>query len=101
MSVGFLFHMFLHVAVPVAVAWLFFRQDFRWAVLIMVAANLIDLDHLLADPIVDSDRCSVGFHLLHQYWLIPVYVLLALIPKARLIGLGLVIHIGLDYIDCF
>lgn len=100
MSLSFLFHMFLHVAVPVAVAWLFFRQDFRRAALIMVAANLIDIDHLLADPIVDPNRCSVGFHLLHQYWIIPVYVLLALIPKTRLIGLGLVIHIVLDYIDC-
>lgn len=92
--------MFLHVAVPVAVAWLFFRQEFKRATLLMVAANLIDIDHLLADPILDPDRCSVGFHLLHQYWEIPIYVLLTLVPKTRLIGIGLVIHIVLDYIDC-
>ncbi|WP_225986685.1 DUF6122 family protein [Rufibacter sp. LB8] len=62
---------------------------------------LIDLDHLLADPIVDPNRCSVGFHLLQQYWLVPVYVVLAIVPKTRLIGLGLVIHILLDWLDCY
>lgn len=101
MTLGFAFHMFLHVAVPVAVAWLFFRSRFKQAALIMLATNLVDLDHLLADPIVDPDRCSIGYHLLHQYWAIGVYVVLTFIPKTRLIGLGLVIHMVLDYIDCF
>lgn len=66
----------------------------------MAAAILIDLDHLFADPIVDPDRCSVGFHYLHSYWITGVYLLLAIIPKTRLIGLGLVIHIVLDGLSC-
>ncbi|GAB3530078.1 hypothetical protein GCM10027443_10220 [Pontibacter brevis] len=96
----FLLHMFLHVAVPLLVAVLFFRKDFRHASLVMLAGILIDVDHLWASPMVDPDRCSVGYHLLHSYWLIPVYVALALYPKTRLVGLGLVIHILLDTAEC-
>ncbi|WP_181305188.1 DUF6122 family protein [Rufibacter sp. XAAS-G3-1] len=100
MSIGFLVHMLLHVVVPVATAWLFFRPKFRQATWYLLAGILIDVDHLLVRPILDPNRCSVGFHLLHQYWLVPVYVLLALLPKTRLIGIGLVLHIILDWIDC-
>ncbi len=66
----------------------------------MAGGILIDLDHAWAFPIVDPSRCSVGYHLFHSYWLIPVYITLALYPKTRLIGLGLVIHILLDTIEC-
>lgn len=97
---SFLLHMFVHVAVPVGVAALFFRRDFRHAALVMLAGILIDIDHLAASPIVDPSRCSVGYHLLHSFWLIPVYVTLALYPRTRLIGLGLVIHIVLDTAEC-
>lgn len=101
MSLGFLWHLLLHLAVPVAIAWLFFRSDFKRAALIMFSAILIDLDHLLADPIVDPNRCSVGFHPLHSYWILPLYMLLCFFPRTRLIGLGLVIHIALDWLECF
>lgn len=97
---AFLLHIFFHVAVPVAMAALFFRKNFRKAALLMLAGILIDIDHLAASPIVDPDRCSVGYHMLHSFWLIPVYVALALYPKTRLIGLGLVIHIILDTAEC-
>ena len=36
---------------------------------------LIDLDHLLADPVYAPDRCSIGFHPLHTA---PAVVLLGL-----------------------
>jgi hypothetical protein len=97
---AFLLHLFFHAAVPVGIAALFFRKEFRKASLLMLAGILIDIDHLAANPMVDPDRCSVGYHLLHSYWLIPVYVALALSPKYRLIGLGLVIHIVLDTMEC-
>ena len=96
----FLLHMFLHIAVPFAMAAIFFRKNFWRAAWIMLAGILIDLDHLAASPIVDPDRCSVGYHLLHSFWLIPVYTALALYPKTRLIGLGLMIHIILDTAEC-
>lgn len=101
MTQGFILHMFLHLTVPLAVAWLFFRPQFYKASLIMLAGLAIDVDHLLANPILDPERCSVGYHLLHSYWLIPFYLLLTFFPKTRLFGLGLMIHILLDWLDCY
>jgi hypothetical protein len=93
-------HLVLHVVVPGVVAFLFFRSRWRRAWLIMLATMLVDLDHLLADPIYDPGRCSIGFHPLHSYPAIAVYVLLTLPPKTRLVGVGLVIHMALDGLDC-
>lgn len=66
----------------------------------MMATMIVDLDHLLAVPVYDPHRCSIGFHPLHSYVAISIYVILLFIPKVRLIGVGLVIHMALDYIDC-
>ena len=96
-----LVHMFLHFALPAAVAGIAYRKQFLKAMLIMLASMLIDLDHLLADPVYDPGRCSIGFHPLHQYPLFLVYATAALWPKTRLIGIGLLIHMFLDGIDCF
>ena len=95
-----LLHLVLHVAVPGAVALLFFRPHWRRAWLIMFATMLVDLDHLLADPLYDPNRCGIGFPPLHTYPAIAIYGLL-LIPRAtRLPALGLVIHMALDALDC-
>ena len=93
-------HLLLHVALPAAVAGVAYRGRFLRAWLIMLAALLIDVDHLFADPVYDADRCSIGFHPLHQYPLIALYALMALWPKTRLIGIGLLLHIFLDGVDC-
>ena len=61
---------------------------------------LVDLDHLLATPIYDPSRCSIGFHPLHTLLPIITYGVLSLIPKTRYIGLGLIVHMILDSIDC-
>ena len=100
-SLSFIFHLILHVTVPLAVAWLAYRSQFRKAFLIMLAGIAIDVDHLLVRPILDPERCSVGFHMLHNYWLCGLYVGMAIIRYTRLVGLGLVIHILLDAIECF
>jgi len=68
--------------------------------LIMLATMLVDLDHLLATPIYQPDRCSIGYHPLHHPVLIGVYLLLCCHRKTRWIGLGLSIHMMLDGIDC-
>jgi hypothetical protein len=96
-----LFHLALHALVPLLVARIFFRDRWRRAWLIMFATMLVDLDHLLADPIYDPDRCSIGFHPLHTYPAIAVYALLTLPHRTRLVGLGLVIHMILDGLDCW
>ena len=93
-------HLLLHLLVPAAIARISFHKNFLRAWLIMCATMLVDLDHLLADPVYDPGRCSIGFHPLHQYPLIAVYVALAIWPKSRLIGVGLIIHMFLDGIDC-
>jgi len=93
-------HILLHFAVPGTVAGLAFRDKWLTSWLIMMSAMIIDLDHLLANPIFDPNRCSIGFHPLHTIGVIIFYPLLLLVPRLRLLGLGLLIHIGLDALDC-
>ena len=95
-----LVHLILHAAVPGAVALLFFRPNWKRAWLIMLAAMLVDLDHLLAEPIYDPNRCSIGFHPLHSYPAIAAYVVLLVPRVTRLFALGLVIHMARDALDC-
>ena len=66
----------------------------------MLAAILIDVDHLLATPIFDPNRCSINFHFLHQYWAMALYVVFLFIKPLRIIGIGLLIHMLADWIDC-
>lgn len=100
MSLRFTVHLILHFAVPFVIAWLFFRAHWRRASLIMIATMLVDLDHLLAHPLYDPNRCSIGFHPLHTWPAIAASVLLALPSRTRLIGVGLLIHMMLDALDC-
>ena len=66
----------------------------------MMLTMVVDIDHILADPIYDPNRCSIGFHPLHKVIPIGIYFLLSAIPKTRLVGIGLLIHMGLDSINC-
>ncbi|WP_346775179.1 DUF6122 family protein [Wenzhouxiangella sp. XN79A] len=110
-------HIALHFVVPLLAALAFQRPRWRSAWLILVATMVVDGDHLLATPIYDPERCSIGFHPLHTLPAIVVYAGLfllplmfgrepdrrALRPNARivhLVGLGLLIHMALDGIDC-
>jgi hypothetical protein len=61
---------------------------------------IVDLDHLLATPIFDAHRCGIGFHPLHSGWAIGGYVGVAVLPRTRWLGVGLLIHMGLDAVDC-
>jgi hypothetical protein len=93
-------HVALHILVPGIVAYLAFKKSWFSAWLIMSLTMLVDLDHLMALPIYDPGRCGIGFHPLHSYPAITAYSLMLLIPKIRLVGVGLLLHMGLDYIDC-
>ncbi len=93
-------HIVLHFAVPAAVARIAFKKD-RWkAWLVMASTMIVDLDHLLADPLYDPNRCSIGFHPLHSYLAICVYIGITAIPRLRIVGIGLLIHMALDLLDC-
>jgi hypothetical protein len=94
------FHLVLHVFIPGVVAKLGFPDRWKRAWVVMLLTMVVDVDHLFAVPRYDPNRCSLGFHPLHTAPAIAVYVLLALWPKTRLVGLGLVIHMALDSADC-
>lgn len=95
-----MFHIALHFLVPAAVAGLFFRRDWKIAFPVMAATIIVDIDHLLASPVYDPLRCSIGFHPLHGLWVIGIYALLCFLPRLRYVGIGLMIHMALDSLSC-
>ena len=93
-------HLLLHLAVPALVAKIAYGKKWIFALTIMMLTILVDLDHLLATPIYDPMRCSIGFHPLHTWPAHLFYLCLLAHPRSRLVGLGLVIHMLLDGSDC-
>lgn len=93
-------HYGCHILIPLLVAFAAYRNMWIKAFLIMLSGLWIDIDHLLANPIFDPNRCSINFHPLHSYFAIGLYIILLLPKKTRLVALGLVIHIISDMVDC-
>lgn len=93
-------HYSLHFVLPILVAFLFYRDRWKTATLILWATMLVDLDHLWASPVFDPNRCSVGFHPLHSYVAIAVYTSFLLDRRVRLAGIGLLLHMATDGLDC-
>ena len=100
-------HFGLHIIAPMLIA-LFFQKGRRVkAYLIMVATILVDLDHLFANPVFEPHRMSVGFHPLHSYFAIGLYVIMCFIPNEKLklpwwlraVAIGLVFHMITDWQD--
>lgn len=98
--IQFLIHYGLHFLAPALIALIFFRSTWKKAWLIMAATILVDLDHLLATPIFDPTRCSIGFHPLHTWPAILFYCILLYPSKTRIIAIGLLFHMLTDYQDC-
>lgn len=98
--VRFCLHYGMHFLLPGLLAHIFFKPKWKKAWLILIATMLIDLDHLVATPIFDATRCSINYHPLHTYYALVVYVILFITPKTRIVGLGLLLHILTDFIDC-
>ena len=94
-------HLALHFIIPGLIAILFFKKRWRLSWLIMMLTMAVDLDHLLANPIYDPNRCSINFHPLHSSFAILLYGVLMVFPKTRLIGLGLLLHMAIDLGDCY
>lgn len=96
-----LVHYSLHFVFPVVIAYVFFRNDWKRAYLILLATMLMDADHLLATPIFQPNRCSIDFHPLHTYYAAAVYVVLLFLRRPfNIIGTGLLFHLATDAIDC-
>ena len=98
----FLIHYFLHFVFPWFIAKKIAPKQHFKIYLILILTNLVDLDHLLADPIFDPSRCSIGSHPLHSARAIIIYFLLLLVPNfyIRLISSGLILHMLTDSLDC-
>lgn len=94
-------HYFLHLVFPFFIAIVFFRKEWKKVYIILLATMLVDLDHLLASPVFEANRCSINFHLLHTYFAMVVYFLLLFFRKPyNIIGIGLLFHMLTDLIDC-
>jgi hypothetical protein len=93
-------HIALHFIGPALIAGIFFRKQWLKAYLVMVATMVVDVDHIVADPIYDPERCSIGFHPFHRLGFIVLWFALCFFPKTRLLGIGLTLHMALDSIDC-
>ena len=93
-------HYSLHLLFPGLIAWIFFRDHWQKAWLIMLATMLVDIDHLVAEPIYSPNRCSINFHIFHTYYAMGVYVVLLYFKRFRIISIGLLFHMFTDFIDC-
>ena len=96
-------HYSLHFLVIGLLAYLYDPRQWKKYWLVLLATMLVDLDHLVADPIFEAGRCSIGFHPLHSEVMIAVYLLGTLFIKHRilkLIFIGLLFHMFTDSVDC-
>ncbi len=94
-------HYSLHFFLPLLIAFWFFRKDWKKVYLIMLLTMIVDLDHLLADPIYQADRCSINFHPLHSYYAIAVYIIMVFLQRPfNIIGIGLLLHMLTDFTNC-
>jgi hypothetical protein len=94
-------HYFLHLGFPLILAYIFFKKDWKRTYLILLATMLVDLDHLIADPIFEPMRCSIQFHPLHSYPAMMVYFVLLFLRKPwKILGIGLLLHMFTDLTDC-
>jgi len=96
-----LIHYGLHFIFPGLIAYFFFLKNWKQVYLIFLATMLVDLDHLLANPIFDPNRCSINYHPLHSYYAICVYFFMLIPKKTRTIAIGLLFHMGTDWVDCW
>ena len=109
-------HTALHFLIPALLAAAIDRKRWLRTWLILIGTMAVDVDHLLAVPVYDPERCSIGFHPLHTTPAIIAYGVLLIGPwvacrvawcreqsrgrVVQLVGLGLIVHMVLDGIDC-
>lgn len=98
--VRFIAHYGIHFIVPLFIAFYFYKENRFWVAIILLSGILIDIDHVVAHPMFDPNRCSINFHPLHSYWAITFYVILFMFKRTRVIALALLLHILADTVDC-
>ena len=97
----FVIHYGCHFVFPFALAYFVFPGKWKQSSSIILLSMLIDFDHLLATPIFDPNRCSIGFHPLHNLYAGVIYLVLTYFPKTRIWGIALLWHLVTDQFDCW
>lgn len=97
----FAVHYGFHFLLPLLLSMLFFKKNWKIVYLIFLCSMLVDLDHLLANPIFQKNRCSINFHPLHSYFAIGIYFIGLFFKKTRIIAIALLFHMLTDFIDCY
>ena len=100
MSLKFIVHYGFHFLLPIVISLCFYKKKWKPVYLLFIGTMLIDLDHLLANPIFDANRCSINFHPLHTFYAIGVYTIMLIPKKIRVLGIALLLHMFADYLDC-
>jgi len=101
MTLKFFVHYGLHFIFPILIAYLFYKKSWKKVAFLFILTMLIDLDHLIAIPIFDPNRCSINFHPFHSYIAIGIYFIGLFFKRTQIISLGLLMHIITDLIDCY
>ncbi|WOC40622.1 DUF6122 family protein [Polaribacter sp. HL-MS24] len=96
-----LLHYGLHFVAPLLISYCFFNKRWQRVYLVFLLSMFIDLDHVLATPIFDKNRCSISFHPLHTYYAIGIYAFGLLFRKTRILAIALVLHMIADALDCY
>ena len=98
-----LVHYGMHFVIPIFIAYRINRSEWLKLYLILLMTMVMDLDHFLADPVFDPNRCSIGFHPLHSYLAILIYFVLLRVFWRRLYFrvfiIGLLFHVLTDAVD--
>ncbi|WP_438977241.1 DUF6122 family protein [Polaribacter sp.] len=97
----FSIHYSLHFIFPLLISLIFFNSKWKKVYLIFLLSMLVDLDHLLANPIFQENRCSINFHPLHSYIAIGIYFVGLFFSKTRILAIALLFHMLTDLIDCY
>ena len=93
-------HLSGHTILPIAISYAGYGSSWKSAAKIMIASNLVDVDHLLAKPIYNPDRCSIESHPLHSLPMIGLYSAMLFNKETQEWGIGLLTHMAVDYVDC-
>ena len=99
--VKFSIHYSLHFIFPLLISLIFFNSKWKKVYLIFLLSMLVDLDHLLANPIFQENRCRINFHPLHSYIAIGIYFVGLFFSKTRILAIALLFHMLTDLIDCY
>ena len=93
-------HLSGHFVLPIAIAYASYGASWKTAAKVMITSNLVDVDHLLAKPIYDPNRCSIGTHPLHTLPAIGIYSAMVFNQETQELGIGLLTHMAVDFVDC-